>query len=112
MYLGEVVEIGPVEALWSDPCHPYTAALFAAMPSLDPDHRTQKPPISGDPPNPINPPSGCRFHTRCRFAEPVCSTTAPPLSPTGMDRHLVALSHGRSRVGSHSLAGSRGMGHG
>ena len=76
MYLGEVVESGPVEALWDKPRHPYTEALFAAMPSLDPDNRTQKPPIAGDPPNPINPPSGCRFHTRCAFAESVCSDEA------------------------------------
>ena len=58
MYLGEVVETGPVETLWSDPRHPYTRALLAAMPSLDPDNRTKEAPIAGDPPNPINPPSG------------------------------------------------------
>ncbi|SHJ74123.1 peptide/nickel transport system ATP-binding protein [Aureimonas altamirensis DSM 21988] len=79
MYLGEVVEIGPSESLWNEPRHPYTRALFAAMPTLDPDRRTTQAPISGDPPNPIDPPSGCRFHTRCPFAEPVCSATAPAL---------------------------------
>src|SRR5260370_1395014 len=77
MYLGEVVESGPVEALWSDARHPYTRALLSAMPSLDPDNRTKEAPIAGDPPNPINPPSGCRFHTRCQFAEAVCSATSP-----------------------------------
>ena len=77
MYLGEVVETGPVEALWSDARHPYTRALLAAMPSLDPDHRTKEAPIAGDPPNPIDPPSGCRFHTRCAFAEAVCSEKKP-----------------------------------
>src|SRR6187455_2167386 len=85
MYLGEVVESGPVEALWARPRHPYTEALFAAMPSLDPDNRTREPPITGDPPNPINPPSGCRFHTRCAFAEKVCSDKSPSLFATGND---------------------------
>src|SRR6266536_1131843 len=65
MYLGEVVELGPVDKVWDEPAHPYTRALLAAMPSSDPDNRTETPPISGDPPNPIDPPSGCRFHTRC-----------------------------------------------
>ena len=111
MYLGEVVESGPVESLWEKPRHPYTIALLAAMPSLDPDHRTQKPPIAGDPPNPINPPPGCRFHTRCAFAENVCSAKAPPLSPAGPDRHFAAC-HMVDPHSGHSLAGSRGPGYG
>ena len=69
MYLGEVVELGPVEAILQRPLHPYTAALLASMPSMDPDNRTQEAPLMGDPPNPIDPPSGCRFRTRCPFAE-------------------------------------------
>ena len=109
MYLGEVVESGPVEALWAKPRHPYTEALFAAMPSLDPDHRTQKPPIAGDPPNPIDPPSGCRFHTRCAFSESVCAAAVPPLSPTGADRHVAAC-HMVDPASGHSKAGSRGPG--
>jgi peptide/nickel transport system ATP-binding protein len=80
MYLGEVVELGPVDQVWDSPAHPYTKALLAAMPSLDPDRRTDKPPISGDPPNPIDPPSGCRFHTRCPFAEPLCARATPKLA--------------------------------
>ena len=110
MYLGEVVESGPVEALWAKPRHPYTEALFAAMPSLDPDHRTQKPPIAGDPPNPINPPSGCRFHTRCAFAESVCS--ARPFRRCrrpAPDRHVAAC-HMVDPASGHSKAGSRGPG--
>jgi peptide/nickel transport system ATP-binding protein len=90
MYLGEVVETGPVDALWRDARHPYTRALLSAMPSLDPDNRTREPPITGDPPNPINPPSGCRFHTRCAFAEKVCSEQSPSLFATGNDRHTAA----------------------
>ena len=79
MYLGKVVEIGPVEQIYESPRHPYTQALLSAMPSMDPDNRAQKPPLSGDPPNPINPPSGCRFHTRCPFAEDVCKSLVPTL---------------------------------
>jgi peptide/nickel transport system ATP-binding protein len=77
MYLGEVVEVGPAEALYHEQAHPYTAALFSAMPSMDPDARTQVPPLAGDPPNPIDPPSGCRFHTRCPLAKSVCSSLKP-----------------------------------
>ena len=80
MYLGQVVEIGPCERLFDSPRHPYTKALLSSVPSIDPDHRTEVPPLAGDPPNPINPPSGCRFHTRCARAQAVCSTTMPPLA--------------------------------
>ena len=90
MYLGEIVELGPVDKVWSEPAHPYTRALLAAMPSFDPDNRTQTPPISGDPPNPIDPPSGCRFHTRCPFAERVCENATPKLSPAGAMGHEAA----------------------
>ena len=79
MYLGEVAEIGEAEALFTDPRHPYTRALLASMPTMDPDRRTQKAPLFGDPPNPINPPPGCRFHTRCAFAEEACKRRAPKL---------------------------------
>jgi len=88
MYLGEVVEIGPVEAIFANPGHPYTRALLSAMPSMDPDARTMEAPLTGDPPNPINPPSGCRFHPRCAFAEPICAAARPAL--TGRDGQLVA----------------------
>ena len=90
MYLGEVVESGPVEALWTDARHPYTQALLAAMPSLDPDRRTEEAPITGDPPNPIDPPSGCRFHSRCPYAEAVCAARAPALMSTGTVQHQAA----------------------
>ena len=71
--------------------HPYTRSLFQAMPSMDPDNRTKEPPLTGDPPNPINPPAGCRFHTRCRFAEDVCKAVAPRLRPLpGAPDHLTA----------------------
>ncbi|MFK7945573.1 MAG: ABC transporter ATP-binding protein [Paracoccaceae bacterium] len=79
MYLGEVVEIGPVDEIYDSPRHPYTRALLSAMPSMDPDRRATAAPITGDPPNPINPPSGCRFHTRCPHAEDICKLKAPVL---------------------------------
>ena len=80
MYLGRVVETGPVGAIYARPRHPYTRALFASKPTLDPDRRTTEMPLTGDPPNPINPPSGCRFRTRCAFAQAICAEAAPPLA--------------------------------
>jgi peptide/nickel transport system ATP-binding protein len=82
MYLGEVAEIGASESLFETPCHPYTKALLSSMPSMDPDHRTLEAPLAGDPPNPINPPAGCRFHPRCPRAEAVCGQRPP--SRTGI----------------------------
>jgi peptide/nickel transport system ATP-binding protein len=79
MYLGQVVEIGPADALFDNPAHPYTRALLSSIPAMDPEHRTEKAAISGDPPNPINPPSGCRFHTRCPVAQAICAQRAPVL---------------------------------
>lgn len=106
MYLGRVAEIGPVEELYDNPRHPYTRALLSAMPSMDPDHRTQEAPIAGDPPNPISPPSGCRFHTRCPFAEDVCGAKIPALASTAADPghrvacHMADASSGHSKAGS------------
>jgi peptide/nickel transport system ATP-binding protein len=90
MYLGEVAEIGPAETIYANPAHPYTRALLSAMPSMDPDRLTREAPLAGDPPNPINPPPGCRFHTRCRFAAEVCGRTSPGLFALGAARHLAA----------------------
>ena len=89
MYLGEVVETGTADALAQAPKHPYTQALFASAPSLDPEHRLERPPLSGDPPNPIDPPSGCRFRTRCAFAMPRCADT-PPVLRAVESAHAVA----------------------
>jgi len=80
MYLGRVIETGTVEEIYSNPRHPYTRALLASKPALDPRKRTAQPPISGDPPNPIDPPSGCRFRTRCEFAEAMCAQRLPELA--------------------------------
>jgi peptide/nickel transport system ATP-binding protein len=91
MYLGKIAELGASDVILSNPRHPYTAALLASMPSMDPDRRTTEAPLFGDPPNPIDPPSGCRFHTRCRFAAPVCSATAPPLADIGPAHRVSCL---------------------
>ena len=89
MYLGQVVETGPVDALYSQPRHPYTRALLSAVPSMDPANRTQQSPLQGDPPNPVNPPSGCRFRDRCPMARPVCELRVPPMRE-GADGHFAA----------------------
>ena len=91
MYLGRIAEIGAAEEVFQRARHPYTAALLSSMPSLDPDNRTEVAPLAGDPPNPIDPPSGCRFHTRCAVAEPVCSAKEPPLATTGGDHRAACL---------------------
>src|ERR1700748_2230468 len=110
MYLGEVVELGPVDQVWDHPAHPYTRALLAAMPSSDPDNRTKTPPISGDPPNPIDPPPGCRFHTRCPFAEPVCADASPKLGAVDTMGHRAACYMVIPGSG-HSRAPSKGVKH-
>lgn len=79
MYLGQVVEIGPSESIYRAAKHPYTRALLDSRLAVDPDARVETAPLTGDPPNPIAPPSGCRFRTRCAFAEPVCAAKEPVL---------------------------------
>ena len=101
MYLGKVVELGSVEAIYGNPQHPYTRALLSARLSMDPRRRTREAPIQGDPPNPINPPSGCRFRTRCPFAEDVCARVEPPLADTGAQAvacHMRVAGSGHSRA--------------
>jgi len=104
MYLGKVVEVGPVESIYERPRHPYTSALLASRPSMDPDIRVERAPLAGDPPNPINPPSGCRFRTRCPWAEVVCGQTEPELRAVAGDHaHVVACHMARPKSG-HSRA--------
>ena len=79
MYLGQIIEMGRADEVAAAPLHPYTQALFASAPSMNPDERLDRPPLVGDPPNPINPPSGCRFRTRCPYAMAQCATVSPPL---------------------------------
>jgi oligopeptide transport system ATP-binding protein len=77
MYLGKVVEMAQKKALFQSPVHPYTKALLAAVPSLDPKRKRVEVILEGDVPSPINPPSGCRFHTRCRYVLPKCLEEDP-----------------------------------
>ena len=89
MYLGQIMEMGSTEEVAAAPLHPYTQALFASAPSMNPDERLDHLPLLGDPPNPINPPSGCRFRTRCPHAMEQCAVASPPLLPVGShDRHV------------------------
>ena len=104
MYLGRVAELGPSDTVLAEPAHPYTQALLASMPSLDPDNRTQAALLTGDPPNPIDPPAGCRFHPRCRLSEPVCATATPPLAPVAPQHKAACLA--RQPGSGHSAAPS------
>ena len=79
MYLGEIVEIAPVKALFAQPAHPYTRALLSAIPEPDPTRKKPRLVLAGDIPSPLNPPSGCRFHTRCPAVMDRCKTEPPPL---------------------------------
>ena len=91
MYLGKVVELATKEQLFSRPLHPYTEGLLSAVPILDPTLRDKKQQIiiEGDMPSPANPPSGCRFHTRCPYATEKCQTEVPELTDFE-DGHMVA----------------------
>jgi peptide/nickel transport system ATP-binding protein len=103
MYLGKIMEIGPVESVYSAPAHPYTKALIASRLTMNPQQRMSAPPISGDPPSPINPPPGCRFSSRCAIAEPVCRTREPALAAAGEPGRLASC-HASMPGSGHSLA--------
>jgi oligopeptide transport system ATP-binding protein len=92
MYLGKIVEISPAEELYQRPVHPYTEALLSAVPIPDPDLSAARKQIvlEGDVPSPILPPSGCRFHPRCRYATEICAKTEPLLTEQGSAGHLAA----------------------
>jgi oligopeptide/dipeptide ABC transporter ATP-binding protein len=89
MYLGVMVETAPAPELYKKPLHPYTEALFSAIPIPNPAMRRERIILSGDVPSPVNPPSGCRFHTRCPIAQDVCRQEVPLLHAAG-DGHMVA----------------------
>ncbi len=81
MYLGKIVELGDAVAIALEPKHPYTKALFAAALPIDFDTKVEEAVLSGEVPSPLNPPSGCRFHTRCPYVLPQCASQEPPLRP-------------------------------
>jgi len=91
MYLGRIVEIGTLDKVFKNPVHPYTSTLLAAVPVPDPRYRRTEPIPKGEIPSPINPPPGCRFHPRCRFAAAECALTEPELVSVDAD-HQVACS--------------------
>jgi oligopeptide/dipeptide ABC transporter ATP-binding protein len=94
MYLGKIVEISPAEELYKRPIHPYTEALLSAVPIPDPKISAQRQQVvlEGDVPSPISPPSGCRFHPRCKYATDICSQTEPQLTDHGAG-HQAACHH-------------------
>ena len=89
MYLGKVVEVGDSESLYAAPAHPYTLALLESIPEPDPFAPEPRAAIAGDPPSPVNPPSGCRFRTRCALAQDICAQIEPRLTPVS-ETHSVA----------------------
>jgi oligopeptide/dipeptide ABC transporter ATP-binding protein len=94
MYLGKLMEVSPSEELYTKPIHPYSSALLSAIPIPDPqENRTRtRHVVGGEPPNPIRPPSGCRFHTRCPRATDVCQRVEPQLTQYA-NGHLAACHH-------------------
>jgi peptide/nickel transport system ATP-binding protein len=88
MYLGKIMEMGTAEDIVYEPLHPYTKALISAVPVPDPKSRRTKLTVHGEIPSPINPPPGCRFHTRCPIADEVCRKVEPPLIAVGKEHYV------------------------
>jgi len=86
MYLGRAVEHGPKETVFAQPRHPYTMALLAATPQVDPERRVAAQIIKGELPSPLDPPKGCAFHTRCPFVQDRCKAEPPPLRPVAQQQ--------------------------
>jgi oligopeptide/dipeptide ABC transporter ATP-binding protein len=91
MYLGRIVEIADRAELFNNPRHPYTQALLASVPVADPRSKRLRPLVDGDVPSPVNPPSGCAFHTRCRYAIDRCKTERPALKEAGAGHRVACL---------------------
>ncbi len=103
MYLGRIVEVGTADQLFENPQHPYTEALLSAVPIPDPAMRRERIILPGDVPSPVNPPKGCRFHTRCLYAQASCRVDDPALVDYWGDGHFVAcpilpFKHQRSKA--------------
>jgi oligopeptide/dipeptide ABC transporter ATP-binding protein len=110
MYLGKLVEVSPAQQLYEKPIHPYTSALLNAIPIPDPrENRTRaRTTVRGEPPNPIAPPPGCRFHTRCPHADQLCRTVEPPLTEYA-GGHLAACHHPLSVTAEEIAAATRSL---
>lgn len=93
MYLGRVVESGPTAQIWAAPAHPYTQALLAAAPVANPRHPRGESLLEGELPSPLAPPSGCAFHTRCPYAQPLCQQQRPPLQSLTSERQVACHFH-------------------
>lgn len=93
LYLGRVMEIAPTADLFASPAHPYTRALLSAAPIPDPSQAAPRVVLQGDPPSPLNPPSGCVFRTRCPHAVTACADTVPELTPTTAGRLVACWRH-------------------
>jgi peptide/nickel transport system ATP-binding protein len=93
LYLGRVMEIAPTADLFASPAHPYTRALLSAAPIPDPEQAAPRVDLQGDPPSPLNPPSGCVFRTRCPHAVSACAETVPELTPTTSGRLVACWRH-------------------
>ncbi len=104
MYLGKMMELTDRESLFRDPLHPYTKALLSAIPMPDPTVKRERMILQGDVPSPVNPPSGCRFHTRCPFAIDVCKQVEPPLEQL-KPGHFVACHVAKAQVEEEQKAG-------
>ena len=89
MYLGNMVELAPTEELFANTLHPYTEALLSAIPVVDEDDKRERILLEGDIPSPVNPPSGCKFHTRCRYCQQKCKEEVPEWTDVG-NNHFVA----------------------
>lgn len=97
MFLGRVCEVGPTQALFSAPRHPYTKFLLDSVPRPDPTRRGESgPPLAGEIPSPVHPPSGCRFRTRCPYAQDICAQTVPPLTGAGDHQAACHFPSGRA----------------
>jgi peptide/nickel transport system ATP-binding protein len=111
MYLGKIVEVAPKRSLFAAPKHPYTEALLSAVPVPEPGAARERIILKGDVPSPINPPKGCRFHTRCPYAFDRCRTEEPALRPVAdaLGEGHVAACHLHDRPAAENpLAGSKG----